>query len=579
MSRDRQLTDNRTAVTDALGRVRAVSTHMPRIVGTIVYAVAALNIASGLTHGFRGRAHWLGSFLPWGLGNLAAAGMVVFGVLLALLGHALKRRKHRAWRAAVPLTVAATILDAVHARLGIATASAILLYLLLRHRDEFYAAGDPTTRWRALWTAVALFVGSTLIGLGMLAWYEREVVGGWPGVWLAMQQVWLGMVGVSGDLVFRQGRFEDFISDVLLGLGVVTVLVPIVLALRSPRPLPHLSDEDAAAIRTMLPQAPDSLGYFNLRSDKSVLWSDTHKAAVAYRVVGGVMLASGDPIGDPEAWPGAMTNFLLEADRHAWVPAALGCSERAGRAWQRLTDFAAVELGDEAVVDTEAFSLSGRAMRNVRQMVTRVRRAGYETRIVRVRDMSATARDELLHDAEAWRGSETERGFSMALGRVADPRDPDALVVLAVHEGVVRGFLQFVPWGSDGISLDLMRRDREAEAGVNELLIVSVLEAAQGLGIRRVSLNFAAFRSVFERAERLGAGPITRGMRRLLGLGSRWFQLESLYRFNSKFQPRWIGRFLVYPAGTLPRVALAALRAEAFVSWPSPPRLFARRRA
>jgi lysyl-tRNA synthetase class 2 len=274
-----------------------------------------------------------------------------------------------------------------------------------------------------------------------------------------------------------------------------------------------------------------------------------------------------------------MTNFLLEADRHAWVPAALGCSERAGRAWQRVTDFTAVELGDEAVVDIESFSLSGRSMRNVRQMVSRVRRAGYETRIVRVRDMTPAARSELLRDAEAWRGSETERGFSMALGRVADPRDPDALIVLAVHEGVVRGFLQFVPWGSDGISLDLMRRDRNAEAGINELLIVSVLEAARDLGIHRVSLNFAAFRSVFERAERLGAGPITRFMRRLLGLGSRWFQLESLYRFNSKFHPRWIGRFLVYPSGTLPRVALAALRAEAFVTRPSLPRLLARKDA
>ena len=579
MSRDRQLTDNRTAVTDALGRVRAVSTHMPRIVGTIVYAVAALNTASGLTHGFRGRAHWLGSFLPWGIGNLAAAGLVVFGILLALLGHALKRRKRRAWRAAVPLTAAATVLDAVHGRLVIAIASAVLLYLLLRNRDEFYAAGDPTTRWRALWTGIALFVGSTLLGLGMLSWYERQVVGGWPGLWPAVQEVWLGMIGVSGDLIYEAGRFEDFITDVLLGLGIVTVLVPIVLALRSPRPLPHLSQEDDLALRAMLPEAPDSLGYFNLRSDKSVLWSDSRKAAVAYRVVGGVMLASGDPIGDPEAWPGAMENFLLEADRHAWVPAALGCSERAGRAWQRLTDFTAVELGDEAVVDTEAFSLAGRSMRNVRQMVSRVRRAGYETRILRVRDMSPTDRAELLHDAEAWRGSETERGFSMALGRVADARDPDAVIVLALHEGVVRGFLQFVPWGSDGISLDLMRRDRAAEAGINELLIVAILEAAHELGIRRVSLNFAAFRSVFERAERLGAGPITRGMRRLLALGSRWFQLESLYRFNSKFHPRWISRFLVYPAGTLPRVALAALRAEAFVTRPSLPRLLERRGA
>jgi lysyl-tRNA synthetase class 2 len=52
-------------------------------------------------------------------------------------------------------------------------------------------------------------------------------------------------------------------------------------------------------------------------------------------------------------------------------------------------------------------------------------------------------------------------------------------------------------------------------------------------------------------------------------LASHWFQIESLYRFNAKFHPEWQPRFLVYPsARDLPRVALAALEAEAFLVWP-----------
>ena len=50
---------------------------------------------------------------------------------------------------------------------------------------------------------------------------------------------------------------------------------------------------------------------------------------------------------------------------------------------------------------------------------------------------------------------------------------------------------------------------------------------------------------------------------------SRWLQIESLYRFNAKFQPQWYTRFLVYPtAADLPRVGLAGLEAEAFLTWP-----------
>ena len=51
---------------------------------------------------------------------------------------------------------------------------------------------------------------------------------------------------------------------------------------------------------------------------------------------------------------------------------------------------------------------------------------------------------------------------------------------------------------------------------------------------------------------------------------SRWFQIESLYKFNAKFSPVWEPRFFVYPGGRdAPRIAIAALEAEAFLVWPA----------
>jgi lysyl-tRNA synthetase class 2 len=86
----------------------------------------------------------------------------------------------------------------------------------------------------------------------------------------------------------------------------------------------RLGERDADRIRNLLASRGerDSLGYFTLRNDKSIMWSPTGKACIGYRVLSGVMLGSGDPIGDPEAWPGAIHAFLGEAARHAWVPAA-----------------------------------------------------------------------------------------------------------------------------------------------------------------------------------------------------------------------------------------------------------------
>jgi lysyl-tRNA synthetase class 2 len=81
-----------------------------------------------------------------------------------------------------------------------------------------------------------------------------------------------------------------------------------------------------------------------------------------------------------------------------------------------------------------------------------------------------------------------------------------------------------------------------------------------------VSLNFAVLRSVFARAEELGAGPVLRLWHRLLRVASRMWQIESLYRANAKYQPDWQPRYLCFPAARdLPRIALAALSAEAFL--------------
>src|SRR5579875_2332570 len=148
--------------------------------------------------------------------------------------------------------------------------------------------------------------------------------------------------------------------------------------------------------------------------------------------------------------------------------------------------------------------------------------------------------------------------------------DDDCVIASATEYGTLRAMLHFVPWGHDGLSLDLMRRDRSAQPGLNEFLIVETIRNAPRLGVKRISLNFAVFRSALERGERIGAGPVLRAWRRILLFLSRWFQIESLYKFNAKFQPEWSPRFMVYP-GTRDalRVGLATMEAEAFLTWPT----------
>ena len=549
---------------------RVDPSRVPRWIGLVTYLVGLTDIASALTHGLRQRLDLFNDLVPGALSDAAAAATAVSGLFLLLLAHALRRRKRRAWRATVLLLCASAVFHVVKGEVLAATLALVLLTLLWVYRDQFNTLGDPRTRWLAVRVFFLLAASSMVLGVALVE-LRRMDLSGSPTFWQVLQHTAYGMFGVEGPVTFRRGRDDDLVSAVLFGLGLMTALTTVYLALRPVQPQPQLTGEDQSRMRELLRRhgARDSLGYFALRRDKSVLWSESGKSCIAYRVVSGVMLASGDPLGDPEAWPGAIRQFVCEAERHAWTPAVIGCSQLGGEVWCRETSYDALELGDEAVVEVADFTLEGRAMRNVRQMVKRVQRAGYQTRVCRVEDLAPDEVAAATRQARRWRGADTERGFSMALGRLGDPADQGCVLVSASKDGVLRAFLHFVPWGSDGISLDLMRRDRAADPGLNELLIVAALQAAPDLGVKRVSLNFAAFRAALERGERLGAGPISRAWRALLLFSSRWFQIESLYRFNAKFAPRWEPRFLVYPAaGDLPRIGVAALEAEAFIVWP-----------
>ena len=157
----------------------------------------------------------------------------------------------------------------------------------------------------------------------------------------------------------------------------------------------------------------------------------------------------------------------------------------------------------------------------------------------------------------------------MALGRFCDPIDTHLVIALATQNGEVKGMLQFVPWGTDGLSLDSMRRSPQSDPGINELLITETIKFAQSHNVRQISLNFATFRSIFEKGERLGAGPITRVSHKILVFLSRFFQMESLYRFNAKFRPIWNPRYILFPSiRNLMKVALAILMIESFIPVP-----------
>jgi lysyl-tRNA synthetase class 2 len=451
-----------------------------------------------------------------------------------------------------------------------ATATVLLVLALLFGRQEFYAKGDrKNPRLAAL---VLLGGGAIAVAVGTLLASAFGTVAQSTIVDRILYTL-LRVTSLAGDDEAPDGLLVPHWVGIIINLMSLALFLLTLYALfRSPRGRWLHSPEDDVRLRVLLDKhgERDSLGYFALRRDKAVIFSPSGKAAIAYRVVGGVSLASGDPLGDPEAWPGAIEAWLTEAYQHAWTPAVAGASEEGGTVFAR-HGLTALELGDEAVVEVADFTLEGRAMRVVRQAYNRVKRGGYTVRVRRHEDIPPDEFAALVKAADQWRYGESERGFSMALGRMGDPAD-GRCVMVECHdfEGRLCALLSYVPWGTKGLSLDLMRRDKASDNGVIEYLVIELIQRASEVGVERISLNFAMFRSVFERGSRLGAGPVLRLWRGVLLFFSRWWQIESLYRANAKYRPIWEPRFVLYRRSSdLPRIGAAYAHAEGFLELPS----------
>ncbi|MFD5073773.1 bifunctional lysylphosphatidylglycerol synthetase/lysine--tRNA ligase LysX [Streptomyces sp. NPDC058371] len=499
---------------------------------------------------------------------------LAYAVFLFLLAAATAARKKAAWWLVVVYLGLLVLDDSAGVALGLYAESVpslvmcgLALVLLIVARKEFYAAHRRGAAWRALAVLFAGLAVAILAGWGLVELFPGTLPRGQRLLWAA-NRVCGGLVsGRSFD-----GRPPRALYFVLGLFGALALLNSAATLFRSQRLEAALHGDEEARIRALLQAygADDSLGYFATRRDKAVVFSPSGKAAVTYRVEAGVCLASGDPVGDREAWPHAIGAWLDVARRYAWAPAAMGASEEGAKAFAR-AGLGALQLGDEAILHIGDFDLAGRDMRVARQAVNRVRRTGATCRVRRHATLTEPEMEEIVDRADAWRDTETERGFSMALDRLGDPADGDCLLVEALGpDGKLLALLSFVPWGRDGVSLDLMRRDRSAPNGVMEFMVAELCAVAGKAGVRRISLNFAVFRSVFEEGARIGAGPVLRLWRRLLLFFSKWWQLEALYRSNAKYHPEWYPRFICYgETGALARIGLASGIAEGFVSVPS----------
>ena len=239
----------------------------PTVVAWAAALVGLIGVISASTPEMADRFDFVRGVLPQGIPTAARVLTLAFSLALLWLARGLARRKRRAWQLAVALVVATAV---THLAKGLdfeeALGSLAVFAVLWRTRREFVAPGDPESVRPLVQVALAIGVIGTIVGLHL-----------------------------DGTVAY-----SDHVDDALLILigalaarGLFLWLRPITDRAR------HVPAERRRAEALVQEHGSDSLAYFALRHDKSRFFSASGDSFLAYRVVGGTAVVTGDPIGDP----------------------------------------------------------------------------------------------------------------------------------------------------------------------------------------------------------------------------------------------------------------------------------------
>jgi lysyl-tRNA synthetase class 2 len=537
-----------------------------RLLGLAVVAAGLLDIASRALPGRGPTLRFLETAVVPAVPSSATGATAILGLILVILGRGLMQRRSFALP---PVLLVLALSAATHLVGGFdvgGAAIAIGLALLLIAGRRSFAEGSGGRRV-ARPTAAVVTVEFVYGFAGLLS--HHHLVTPAPTLLTAVVHVAAGLLGVDGPLRIG-GSFGAWFPASLTVLGGMTIGWILLVALAPTPDVEASSSLEREHVRRLTEREDgDTLDPFVLRRDKQYVFSDGGDAVLGYRYVIGVGLASGDPVGDPDEYDDAVARYIDRCEQNGWRVGVLGVRVDNVPLYRR-HGLKALHAGDEAVIRVGDFTLNGRAMRNVRQAVSHTHRARVTTEVLREGDLDSELRRALVGIAERWRGGAREHGFSMALDGLLTGRESGCVIVVCRDEDRRPiAFQRYVPCRlGRSLSMDAMRRDRSAPNGVNERMIVDVIMWAREHGVEELSLNFAGFREMMERGPHLTRAQKAAGwlIRRL----SFNVQIETLCRFNGKFRPRWVPRYVVFRSwGDLPAILVAVLSAEGYLPFDS----------
>jgi lysylphosphatidylglycerol synthetase-like protein (DUF2156 family) len=525
------------------------------------------------------------------LTGVGPAMMAVMPVpLLLVVAEGLRRGRRAAWLAAVllhlglaglGLLLAASTLAArtnqrvflgpgvhPHGRLVLVLpllAPLLVAALLLLTRGQFTASAPSGTyrRWGLLVAltgaavSVLYVVGSLLIPSG----YDRPVNLGMVLLDLPTRFLPPGYLGQIEPTFLPNQPLTTVLYEWsgVLFWTVTTVAALLAFTLTRP-PAPR---SDRGQLRALLTgPGGANLAHMITWPGHSYYFTDDRRAVIAYRVVSGVAVTTGGPVGDPDRRADAVTGFAAHCHASGWTAClysvgAETLSTTCDMGWRH------VQVAEENVLPLPV-AFTGRAWQDVRTALNRAGKEGLTAEWCRFRHAPLSIAEQIRTISEEWVADRGLPELGFTLGGLEELADDEVRLLIAVDaDRRVHAVTSWLPVYRDGVAigwtLDFMRRRATGMPGATEFLVASAARLFQADGARFLSLSGAPL-------ARVDRGQPVASLQRMLDTAGRMMEpvygFRSLMAFKAKFQPRYSPLYLAYadPAA-LPAIATAIARA------------------
>ncbi|WP_207343383.1 DUF2156 domain-containing protein [Arthrobacter sp. E3] len=453
----------------------------------------------------------------------------------------------------------------------------LLVALLLLTRRHFRVNAPPKT-YRTLFlsllfcTAAILSAVYVLAGLALASGFTP--VPGLPELLADLPDRFLPL-GYLLDL--SPAFFPQSGAAVILyeGIGITFWLIAAVLILRTfLRPVHDAQGTDTLRARNILKATEgSSLSWMTQWSGNSYWFSGSGKSFIAYRVISGIALTLGPPVGPPAELETTIDEFTNHAAEQGWTPCFYSVPGNVKDATAEL-GWGSVQVAQETILDLADLSFTGKKFQDIRTALNKATKEGIRTQWVSYPEAPLAIADQIHAISEEWVAEKKMPEMGFTLGGIEELNDPEVRCLLAIdEEHTIHAIASWLPVYREGAivgwTLDFMRRRSTGFRASIEFLIASAALSCKNDGYEFLSLSGAPL----ARIETAGEGETTnvseqrraaldRLLQQLGTILEPVYGFKSLLTFKSKFQPRYEPLFMVYPdAAALPSIANAVGRA------------------